>query len=92
MTHRTGLKETVAFGSGLHGHSFLWLQSPTINASHPQTNSLCMFLSPLLILEERDSVKRTLVVSWTLDISCGRASSLSSCSLFPQRVSSHYQF
>ena len=32
MTHRTGSKETVAFGSGLHGHSFLWLQSPTINA------------------------------------------------------------
>ena len=44
MTQRTGSKETVAFGSGLHGHSFLWLQSPTINAPHPQTNSLCVFL------------------------------------------------
>ena len=50
MTHRTGSEETVAFESGLHGHSFLWLPSPTSNASHPQTNLLCDIVKPQKII------------------------------------------
>ena len=60
----SGLFMLCSSPSSAFPHFFLWLQHPITNASHPQTNSLCVFFQTLSIPKERDLVRQSVWLVW----------------------------